>query len=312
MIFEPDITPTRYRRPLDNILLDLNARWNLDLRQLHGEAAARLESTPSLVKRCSARLRYLFYRDVNLDALLADFNTRASTIFSGWIHKPRAESDVLASRSKSDSILHRKVIKGKLPLLDDNPRHSLLLCLDALLEPPFEQARASDSFRHPSLSHNFDSSRLPTSSTDPAATMRDYSKVAKPAAKLTTPLKNPSAVSRSSSKRQSETVDEATTTQKKSRTLDQFLDRKQAVEQRGADLASVDPLGISAPSVNNSVASLNGSNDTTVISDDTSTSFLSTQEVSDLFEDPLIKQSIDSFDSGYESGPSTSLRLRVS
>lgn len=292
-------------------LLSCSASQSSELPTLHGRSAERSESTPSPGHRCSARLRYLSYRAVDLDALLREFDQAASVIYSGWHFKPNAERDVIKSRGDNDSILQRRVIKGKLPPLNQGQKHSLLVCLDNILEEPYQESRLSDSlrFERPTTEREANASRSP--STQSTSTML-RGRVTKPAERPSTPAKKPPSKTTRSAKRQNDVLDGQENHSKKSKTLlDLGFGRDRPAGSNSTGDGALPSDADDEDLMPDVKRSFSGSNDTVPTSDATGASFYSTQELDDVFDDPSVKRSIDTVDSGYESGPSSALHSRL-
>ena len=309
---EPDITPTKRRQPLDDILNRLNSRWNLDLPRLHGSNADRLESTRVLAKRCSARLRYLFYRDVDLDQLLKSFDEQASVIFSQWRFKPHAERHVTPSRKPDGSVLARAILKGKQPALDSNQKQSLLMCLDGVLEEPYRSFRDSDFLqiaRSGLKGLPAPNNGGATSSTRPSSTLNSTIKVTKPVTEDYNVEPKPLANLRDVPKRQGEAIDRPEISQKKTKTLHNWFSKTQTTATVQSILQASMPQTTTQDQPAGLSAGIPSSKDMMLMEDDSVDLFPPTQEDAEILQDPDLLRSMDS---GYVSASPGTLGQRLS
>lgn len=302
-----EITPSKYRQPLDDILDRLNGRWNLELPRLYGNAANDSETTRALAKRCSARLRYLSYRGIDMDGLLKEFDQKAAIVHSNWKFKPEAEKAVTPSRRTNDSELSRRILKGKLPAVSDQQRQGLLLCLDNVLQDPYQEARLSDSFKigQPGSESMPSLATMPT--TRAIGTMRDTAKIMKPVARSSTPMKSEADV-KVPAKRQSDAKEPANEEQKRPKTIHHFFGASDARATRISSVADGSAADLSSGVAKEAEGVVPSSNDTELLEDDAVDRFPSTQEGADTFNHLDI---IGSMDSGYASSSPNPLYDRL-
>ncbi|ETN44653.1 uncharacterized protein HMPREF1541_10323 [Cyphellophora europaea CBS 101466] len=288
-------TPQHIRANIDEVLENLNAHWDLGLPRLRGAAAVQLESTQALAKRCSARLRYFCYRDIDLNLLLAEFESSAKLIYSKWVFKPLAESSVTPSRSTGDSALSKAVLKGKRPALTAAQRNDLLRCLDSVLEDPYALSRQSDSFSLQTQEPSMSPPRKP-------ATINNM-------ARATKPVSTPSPSSGDSQpkkvvnkKRRSTTEGNQGDKQRKSKTIRAFFaptsDRNVALDDSES----------SATFVSAEDRPLVGSADETLLADDDTMDLFPTQDAEEFLQDETLLRSLDS---GYASSTSSTIYTRL-
>lgn len=309
---EPEITPTKRRQPLDELLDRLNTQWNLDLPRLHGLEADRLEATTALAKRCSARLRYLSYRPLDLEEILTDFDQQASVIFSQWKFKPHAERHVTPSRKANESNLARSILKGKQPALTKVQKQRLLTCLDNVLERPYKLCRDSDSFQTSNSPINdlrSPSARATPSSTRNSSTMRSTARVTKPVAGGYSSETKPPVKPQGAPKRQSDATDGREASQKKTKTLHDWFAKKQTATTARSDPQASMPQTPSRDPPCETIAAMSASDETMLKDDDIEDLFPPTQEDAGIFEHPDVLRSMDS---GYVSGSPRTLTSRLS
>lgn len=141
-------TPSRVRHSFDRIIERLNVRCNLDLPSLHGTQETALEEADavhSLARRCAGRIRYLCYRDCQLDQVIKDFEDDVPRICSQWVWKPAQEKGTLPRMPITKSFISTK---PEIPL---KHRPDLLNRLFELLDEEFKLARESEVYRRSSF-----------------------------------------------------------------------------------------------------------------------------------------------------------------
>lgn len=152
----PTETPKHVRHSFDTILKRLNIRWGLNLPTLHGTQETALEQTDAehpLAKRCTGRIRYLCFRDCQLDKVISDFEEDVPRICSEWVWKPSQERGTLPTLPVTKSYISNR------PALPRKHRQTLLNRLFELLNEEFTLARDSEVY-----------SRTSFNSTDAAST----------------------------------------------------------------------------------------------------------------------------------------------
>ena len=92
-------TPRKKGERINQIIVEINNRWNLDL-----PIQTSLE-TPSQTSRSSERdiyrlIKFLYFQDEeSLNKAIHDFDSHALSIHSEWIFKPRGERETLPSHT---------------------------------------------------------------------------------------------------------------------------------------------------------------------------------------------------------------------
>lgn len=142
-------TPHHVRDKVDTAIDRLNARWDLQLPRLHGPEARAAEGQPPLAKKCSAKIRYLCFRPVNLDSLIDEFDVKAGQLFSDWVWKPSQERGTLPTLPVKKSFVERDLrskYKSGSVHLTDNQRQELLQHLHLGLDDGYQLARTTDAY----------------------------------------------------------------------------------------------------------------------------------------------------------------------
>jgi len=167
-------TPRHLGGKVDRAIDSLNAHWELRLPRLHGEDAVAAEDqavlsregkTPDLeeeavllARKCSSRIRYLCFRPVNLDSVLAEFEEDARHIHSAWVFKPSQERGTLPALPITKSFIAKEFnLKNRThPItLSTSQRLMLLKKLDSVLEDEYQLAKASDSYERTAVHPSF-------------------------------------------------------------------------------------------------------------------------------------------------------------
>jgi hypothetical protein len=148
-------TPKRVRHSFDKVLGRLNSKWDLDLPTTHGNqdtALKQMDATTNLAKRCSSSIRYLCYRDCQLERVVSDFEEDVPRLCSEWVWKPSQEKGTLPKLPLAKSFISSR------PEITNKHRHSLLLRLHSLLREEVLLALASEDYQRTSLKQDSDAS----------------------------------------------------------------------------------------------------------------------------------------------------------
>ena len=143
-------TPRKVGSKVDVAIDKLNARYDLKLPRLHGVEASTAESQHSLGRKCSAKIRYLCFRPVNLDRLISEFEDEARQMFSRWIWKPSQTLGTLPSLPVTKSFIERDLRNkfASTPVqLTDTQRQELLKKLHDILDQDYQLARVTDDYQ---------------------------------------------------------------------------------------------------------------------------------------------------------------------
>jgi hypothetical protein len=141
-------TPKRVRHSFGNIIGRLNAQWSLDLPTLHGtqqNALDQADAADTLAKQCAGRIRFLCYRDCQLEKVISDFDEDGRRICSEWVWKPSQEAGTLPNMPVTKSFI------STTPKIPRKHRRPLLQRLFDLLDEEFKLARESEVYRRTSF-----------------------------------------------------------------------------------------------------------------------------------------------------------------
>lgn len=144
----PTDTPKRVRHSFDKIVGRLNTRWNLELPIIHGSQESAIEQADaehSLARRCSGQIRYLCFRDCQLEKVIDDFEASVAPICSQWVWKPSQEEGTLPSMPVTKGFMSTR------PALPRKYRPELLKRLFELLNEEFTLARDSEAYTRTSF-----------------------------------------------------------------------------------------------------------------------------------------------------------------
>lgn len=141
-------TPQDTRDRIDQAIDSLNAQWDLRLPKLTGAEADRAAIGPDAGK-CSGRIRALYYKTKNIDAILEDFSEQARQLQSQWVFKPSQERGTLPVLPQTKSLMERDFQikrRARLVQLSDPQRLVLQKRLFAILNENWELAKETDSY----------------------------------------------------------------------------------------------------------------------------------------------------------------------
>jgi hypothetical protein len=143
-------TPKTVRRNFDLVINRLNSCWDLQLPRIHGRVAELAENEGVLPRRITSRIRFLCFRpQLNLEALIVDFEEKAKEVKSNWVFKPQQESGTLPRLPKEKSKLFKESL-AKPFQLTSSQREELLLYLDKLLDDEYQLSRDSPTYQRSS------------------------------------------------------------------------------------------------------------------------------------------------------------------
>lgn len=135
-------------RKIDDIIDDLNARWDLSLPKLHGPNAGHTDSE-STARKCSRRIQYLCYKTDNIHKVIKSFEEQARPIQSQWVFKPSQERGTLPVLPQTKSLVDRDFQlrrKNGIVRLNNEQRSQLQALLYKTLNEEYELATMSDSY----------------------------------------------------------------------------------------------------------------------------------------------------------------------
>ncbi|KAG8529683.1 uncharacterized protein KY384_005164 [Bacidia gigantensis] len=125
-------TPLKEDDGITRLKQSLSARWGMRFAARDNSWSPSKRDPTSLDDKIHGCIQYLFWRKGNeaaaLDYALAQFERHAPAIVADWVFKPRAEADVIPTRSSKDSSVNREFLKRRNELTDDN-NQTLKQCL---------------------------------------------------------------------------------------------------------------------------------------------------------------------------------------
>ncbi|KAL9027391.1 MAG: hypothetical protein Q9196_004077 [Gyalolechia fulgens] len=125
-------TPTRPDDGIQRITLDLSAKWGLRFPpQVRQSPAKRDRDRPD--EQALSRLRWLYFHDLRNNQAATQyaiqcFERFAPKLLAGWVAKPRAEQDVLPTRTRSATARHQDFLFQK-PTPSDSQLSDLMQAL---------------------------------------------------------------------------------------------------------------------------------------------------------------------------------------
>jgi len=141
-------TPVKVRHSFENVVQRLNL-LGLQIPSLRGsqEAALQQADAPhSLANKCAGQLRFLCFRDCDLDKVITEFEDEARRKCSEWVYKPSQEKGTIPQMPIKTSFISR------IPCLQSEHRQELLQCLDGHLRDDVRLAKDSDVYKRTSFS----------------------------------------------------------------------------------------------------------------------------------------------------------------
>lgn len=140
-------TPKPVRRNFDKVIDRLNSRWDLQLPRLHGRVAELAENEGAIPRRITSRIRFLCFRpQLNLEALLDDFEEKAKQVKSNWVFKPQQEAGTLPRLPNETSRLFEESLAKPL-CLTSGQRKELLCYLDTLVDDEYKLSHDSPVYQ---------------------------------------------------------------------------------------------------------------------------------------------------------------------
>lgn len=125
-------TPTKADDPIQHITTDLSAKWGLRFPpQVLQSPAQRDRKRPE--EQVLSRLRFLYFHDKKTNQAATTyaincFERFAPKLLAGWVVKPRADEDVLPTRTRSGSARRHGFLSTK-PTLSDEQASDLMRAL---------------------------------------------------------------------------------------------------------------------------------------------------------------------------------------
>lgn len=139
-------TPARVRNSFAIIVDRLNI-LGLQIPSLHGSqetALQQADAAHSLAKKCAGQLRFLCFRDCDLEKLISEFEEDARRIRSEWVFKPSQEKGTIPQPPIATSFISR------ISPPDPEQRQKLLERLNKHLRDDVKLAKDSDVYKRTS------------------------------------------------------------------------------------------------------------------------------------------------------------------
>jgi hypothetical protein len=143
-------TPAKVRHSFEHVVQRLNC-LGLQIPSLRGSqeiALQQADAAHSLANKCAGQLRFLCFRDCDLDKLISEFEEDARRLCSEWVYKPLQEHGTIPQKPIRASFISR------IPHLQSEHRQKLLQDLNKLLRDDVELAKSSDVYKRTSFSDN--------------------------------------------------------------------------------------------------------------------------------------------------------------
>ena len=136
-------TPSSNQADADiyNIVLDLNQQWKLQLPIRDSTWSPSKSCSKSSDQQIHSCIRFLYFKDRStLDDSIEQFRRHASVLKSDWQFKPRAEADLLPTRTRQQSATREQALAAEVAI-SEKESTELKECLLAKLKPAYETAK---------------------------------------------------------------------------------------------------------------------------------------------------------------------------
>ena len=143
------VTPTKADDEIGRITTDLSAKWGLQFPPPILRSPAKIDRE-RLDEKALSRLRYVFFYDWKNNRAatkyaIESFEQFAPKLLAGWIPKPRADDDVLPTRTRS-ATSRQQTFLSKRPTLNDEQASDLMLAFLRFLDETIEAIRKGAVF----------------------------------------------------------------------------------------------------------------------------------------------------------------------
>ena len=126
---------------INNIVLDLNSHWNLQLPIPDSNWSPSKSCSEPRDQQIHSCIRFLYFKDRStLNDSIEQFRRHASALKSNWQFKPRAESDLLPIRTRQQSATREQALAVEVAI-SEKESTELRDCLLAKLKPAYETAK---------------------------------------------------------------------------------------------------------------------------------------------------------------------------
>lgn len=131
-------TPTKKDDPIERITAELSAKWGLRFPPPVFQSPAQRDRTRP-EEQALGRLRYLYFHDKKHSQAatryaIDGFERLAPKLLAGWIAKPRADEDVLPTRTRSGTARQQEFLAKKPRLTDEQASDLMQAFLRQLIE----------------------------------------------------------------------------------------------------------------------------------------------------------------------------------
>ncbi|KAK5088623.1 hypothetical protein LTR05_002843 [Lithohypha guttulata] len=145
-------TPSQTSAKIDQVINKLNSKWGLQIRRLHGTEARQAREGNDLAGKVAFRIRAVCWKgNINVDAIVTDFEERVFAKQSQWIYKPSLEArDTVLSLPQSKSFIKNEALTRSRFTLQG--RLEALQTLVDLLDEELRLNQDSDTYQRTSFS----------------------------------------------------------------------------------------------------------------------------------------------------------------
>ena len=137
---------TKADEGINKIVDDLVQQWNLHLPIRDATWSPSKNTNQSIDQQILFCIRFLFFKDRSaLDDSIAQFEKHARTIQSDWHFKPRAEADVIPSRTRHESARREELLAAQVDI-GDKVTADLKECLLAKVKPAYDCVKRGEKY----------------------------------------------------------------------------------------------------------------------------------------------------------------------
>jgi len=131
---------------INKLVYDLTQRWNLQLRIRDATWSPSKSTNEPIDQEILSCIRFLFFKDGSaLDSAITQFEQHAKTIRSAWRFKPRAESDVIPSRTLDQSTKREDSLAVEVAI-DEEVSANLKGCLLAKIKLAYNCVKQGEKY----------------------------------------------------------------------------------------------------------------------------------------------------------------------
>jgi hypothetical protein len=131
---------------INKIVYDLAQQWNLQLQIRDTTWSPSKTTNEPIDQEIFSCIRFLFFKDrLALDSAITQFEQHAKTIQSAWRFKPRAESDVIPSRTNDHSAKREDSLAVEVAIDEENSAN-LKECLLAKIKLAYNCVKQGEKY----------------------------------------------------------------------------------------------------------------------------------------------------------------------